>query len=255
MKRSLPVTRRALYTAGGIVALAALWQALAIIVDRPVIVPAPAETLGLLWGYLRSPEVLLAAWQTAWKVLAALAAVIVVGLPLGLALGLSGGAYHAMRPAIMAMQAVPVVSWLTLIVFVWGIGWKGPLFIAVVALLPMAALTTVSGVHALDRDLLEVAHLYHVPRGRVLRDVYLGSLLPFIAAVLDVSVGQAWKVILVAEYLCGGSGLGVRILMARMNVDAAATWALTLLAVLLGLASERMIKRLTARVTRPWTTV
>jgi NitT/TauT family transport system permease protein len=123
----------------------------------------------------------------------------------------------------MAMQAVPVVSWLTLIVFAWGIGWKGPLFIAVVALLPMAALTTVSGVHSLDRDLLDMARLYGVPRGRVLRHVYFGSLLPFVVAVLDVSVGQAWKVILVAEYLCGGSGLGVRILMARMNVDAPAT--------------------------------
>ena len=100
-----------------------------------------------------------------------------------------------------------------------------------------------------------MARLYRVPRGRILRDVYLGSLLPFVTAILDVSVGQAWKVILVAEYLSGGTGLGVRILMARMSVDVPAVWALTLIAVLLGVVTERFIKLAARKATCRWTFV
>ena len=51
-----------------------------------------------------------------------------------------------------------------------------------------------------------------------------------------------WKVILVTEYLCGGSGLGVDIFMARMNIDFASIWGMTLLAVLLGMLMERFTK-------------
>jgi len=193
-----------------------------------------------------------AALQTLWKVLLALGLVLVLGIVLGLLLGLSTAFYQMMRPIIMIIQAVPVVSWLSLVIFAWGIGWKGPIFIAFLSLLPMALLTTVSGVSNLDRKLLEMARVYQVPRGRVIRDIYLGSLIPFIVAIVDVSIGQTWKVILVAEYLCGSSGLGVDILSARYYVNIPRVYALTLLAVILGLITERLIKLWLGRVSQRW---
>ena len=156
------------------------------------------------------------------------------------------------RPVIMVIQAVPVISWLTLVIFAWGIGFRGPIFITFLSLFPIALLTTVSGVRNLDKNLLEMATLYRVPRWQVIRDIYLGSLLPFIVAILDVTLGQAWKVILVSEYLCGNSGLGVLILAARYEVNPAKVWALTFLAVLLGLITERLVKLLFRKVAKRW---
>ncbi len=236
----------------GIVIFLAIWQVLAVIVNKSII-PAPAATLVLLADFLFSSRILLAAWETAWKVFLALALVMLMGMPLGLFLGLSDTFYDMFRPIIMVIQAVPVVSWLSLVIFAWGIGWKGPVFIAFLALLPISILTTVAGVRNLDKNLLEMARLYQVPRSRILKDIYLGSLLPFIAAILDVSIGQTWKVILVAEYLSGGSGLGVEILRMRMNIDFPGVWALTLIAVLLGIATERLIKAGLGRLSHQWT--
>jgi len=183
----------------------------------------------------------------------ALLLAVVVGLLTGLVLGRSETLYGVFRPLIMVIQAVPVVSWLTLVIFVWGLGWKGPVFIAFLSLLPISILTTVSGVHNLDQGLLEMARLYQVPQRKVIKDIYLGSLLPFMIAILDVSIGQAWKVILVAEYLCGGNGLGVKILSARMSIDVPEVWALTLMAVLFGILSEYLIKFGLGKATSKWT--
>jgi len=58
-----------------------------------------------------------------------------------------------------------------------------------------------------------------------------------------VNIGQAWKVMLVTEYLCGGDGLGEKILMARMNIDAPGAWALTFIAVSLGIMTEILLKQ------------
>ncbi|NLO21797.1 MAG: ABC transporter permease subunit [Syntrophomonadaceae bacterium] len=236
----------------GIILLLAVWQLLALILNKSI-VPAPAETLSLLAEMLIFPPILLAAWQTAWKVFLALLLVMLIGLPLGLCLGLSKTVYSMFRPIIMVIQAVPVISWLSLVIFAWGIGWKGPVFIAFLSLLPLSILTTVAGVRNLDNNLLEMARIYRVPGRRVIKDIYLGSLLPFIAAIVDVSIGQAWKVILVAEYLSGGSGLGVEILRMRMNIDFPGVWALTLLAVFLGIITERLIKKLLGRLSHQWT--
>jgi NitT/TauT family transport system permease protein len=239
-------------TLAGIGILVLLWQLAALRLNKSILVPAPSETLSLLFHNFTSPDMLLAAGQTAWKVLLALALAILLGLPLGLLLGLSDGAYNLLRPLIMVVQAVPVISWLSLVIFTWGIGWRGPVFISFLSLFPVAVLTTVAGVHDLDKDLLEMAKLYQVPWKKVVREIHLGSLLPFIAAILDVSIGQAWKVTLVSEYLCGGDGLGEAILTARMNVDIPAVWALTLGAVLLGLLSEALIKFVLRRFRHAW---
>lgn len=94
-----------------------------------------------------------------------------------------------------------------------------------------------------------MAKLYRVPQQRIIRDIYFGSLFPFIAAILDVNIGLVWKVILVTEYLCGGNGLGEKILMARMNIDTTTAWALTLIAVVLGITTEVISKQIFTRVT------
>jgi NitT/TauT family transport system permease protein len=245
--------KKLLLTLSGIVLFIAFWQGLATAFDRNVIVPAPADTLGLFARLILSPDILVAAWQTGWKMLVALLLAILLGMPCGFVLGLSGTLYDLFRPVIMVIQAVPVVSWLSLVIFVWGIGWRGPIFITFVSLLPVTVLTTLSGVRSLDQNLLEMAQVYRVARRKILTEIYLGSLLPFISAILDVGIGQAWKVMLVAEYLCGKNGLGVKMLMARMNIDTPGVWAITLIAVLLGIITEHLIRFGTERITPQWT--
>lgn len=229
-----------------------LWEIWARWVMPGIILPKLGPVGHELINLLGEAAIYQAALQTLWKVLLALGLVLVLGIILGLLLGLSTAFYQMMRPIIMIIQAVPVVSWLSLVIFAWGIGWKGPIFIAFLSLLPMALLTTVSGVGNLDRKLLEMARVYQVPRLRVIKDIYLGSLIPFIVAIVDVSIGQTWKVILVAEYLCGNSGLGVEILSARYYVNIPRVYALTLLAVVLGLITERLIKLWLGRVSQRW---
>lgn len=235
----------------GIIIFLLSWQILSIFISK-VIIPVPSETLALLGQHLTDARMLEAALQTAWKVGLALVLVLLLGIITGLFMGLSEAFYEVFRPLIMFIQAVPVVSWLTLVVFAWGIGWRGPVFITFVSLLPTAILTTVSGMRNLDNQLLEMARVYRVPFKKVFYNIYWGSLLPFIAAIIDVTIGQAWKVVLVSEYLAGGSGLGVEIFNARMVVDSAGAWSVTLMACLLGIATERLVKYFLRRMPNRW---
>lgn len=236
---------------GGLILFLLTWYVLAGNINN-IIIPRPDETLSLLLTQLIEPRIVMAALQTAWKVGVAMILVMVLGIVTGLCLGLSHTLYEMFRPLIMVIQAVPVISWLSIVIFAWGIGWKGPVFIAFLSLLPISILTTVSGVHNLDRALLEMARVYQVPFSRILKHIYLGSLIPFIVAIIDVTIGQAWKVILVAEYLAGGSGLGVEIFYQRMNFNPPGVWSLTLIAVCLGIITERAVKYAVRRLSLKW---
>lgn len=236
----------------GIALFIVLWEVLAQLLNKSLILPKPGVVFRVLGGLLFQVNTYSIALQTAWKVLLALGLVLLLGVFLGLLLGLVKPLNDMSRPIIMVIQAVPVISWLSLVIFTWGISWEGPVFIAFLSLLPTAILTTIAGVQNLDRKLLEMARIYRVPWTRVLKDVYLGSLLPFFIAVVDVSLGQAWKVILVAEFLCGDQGLGVQISWARQLFNIPGVYAYTLLAVILGMLTERFIKYYLGKVKKRW---
>lgn len=226
----------------GLIVFLLVWQVIAVSLDRAYIFPTPADTFRAVAERFTSGEIFTSILETTWKVIAALCLAILVGLPLGYLIGISPQLYDLLRPFMMFLQAVPIISWLTLVIFTWGVGWKGPIFIAFLTLFPNAAFTTARGVRNIDSNYLEMAAIYEVPKRTIFRKIYLRSLVPFIVTILDINIGQAWKVILVTEYLCGGSGLGVDILMARMNIDFASIWGMTLLAVLLGMLMERFTK-------------
>ncbi|NMB54106.1 MAG: ABC transporter permease subunit [Leptolinea sp.] len=245
--------KKSLHSLTGIALLIVIWTIIDFIINKGIIVPDPIETIGVLITNLFSKEILIAILQTTWKVLLALWLSILVGWCFGLIIGQSASLYLVARPFLMTIQAVPVVSWLSFVIFFWGFGWKGPVFIAFLSLLPVSIFTTLSGLRNLDQRLIEMARVYRVPRSRVLKDIYLGSLFPFMISILEVSIGQAWKVILVAEYLCGDSGLGAKILDARMAINTTQVWALSIIAILLGVISEYLIRFELEKVAFKWT--
>lgn len=190
--------------------------------------------------------------STVWKSLIVLLLVMVVGIPIGFLMGISGTVYDLFRPAITVIQAVPVISWLALVIFIWGIGWKGPIFIGFLSLLPISVFTTASGVRSTDGNLIEMAKVYNVPTLKVIKTIYLGSLVPFIFSTMEVLIGDVWKVIVVAEYLCGAGGIGVLISWAREYVNVPQIYALTIIAVALGIASERITKMAFRKILDKW---
>ncbi len=236
----------------GVVIFLIAWQIASFLVSFSLILPSPAVTFEALVKVLEEPATYTALGSTAWKTFFVLALVIAIGVPLGFFMGMSPTIYEALRPAVMVIQAVPVISWLALVIFLWGIGWKGPVLISFLSLLPTAVFTTASGVKSLDKKLLEMAHVYNVPKNRILKDVYLGALAPFIFATVEVSIGNVWKVMVMAEYLCGGNGIGVLIAWARQYVNVPEIYALTFLAVALGLTSERIVRKIVKRFERKW---
>ncbi len=236
----------------GILIFLIAWQIFATILNVPLILPSPYLTFESLYHLALQLETYQAILSTVWKSLLVLLMVVVIGTPVGFLMGINESIYQIFRPAITVVQAVPVISWLALVIFVWGIGWKGPVVISFLSLLPISIFTTAAGVRSTDTNLIEMARVYKVPYVRIIRTIYLGSLIPFIFSTVEVIIGDVWKVIVVSEYLCGSNGIGVLISWARQYVDVPRIYALTIIAVTLGITSERLVKFAFRKALEKW---
>jgi len=236
----------------GLLLLLLVWEISALLLGSSFILPTPIETFKALIHELTKIETFHAFLSTAWKGFFVLGLVVLLGTLIGLVMGINTAIYEILRPVVMIVQAVPVISWLALVIFLWGIGWKGPVLISFLSLLPISIFTTAAGVRSIDKDLLEMVKVYKVSKRKVFKDIYLGSIVPFVVATIDISIGNVWKVILVSEFLCGDEGLGVLISWARQYVDVPRVYALTIIAVTFGIISERLTRRFVRRLTRKW---
>jgi NitT/TauT family transport system permease protein len=96
--------------------------------------------------------------------------------------------------------------------YIW-IGLDETAAITAVALnkIPNVTVTIREGARALDRDLMEMAEVFKVDRRRLLVDVILPQLYPFIAAAARSGLALIWKIVLVVELLGRSSGVGFEI--------------------------------------------
>ncbi len=239
----------------GIFIFLLIWLLGSVLMNKDLILPSPIVVFQVLGKLFLAAATWIAAIHTLWKVALSLLLVLIIGITLGLILGSLRVLHEMTRPIVLVVQAVPVISWLSIVIFTWGISWQGPVFITFFTLLPTAILTTIAGVHSLDRNLLEMARVYRVKPYKTLRYIYLGSLFPFIIAILEICIGQAWKVVLVSEFLVGDNGLGVQIAWARQLFNIPGVYAYTLCGVILGLLTERSLKVLLERFSKRWKVV
>jgi len=236
----------------GVLLIIVIWYILSFAIGSSFVLPYPHLVLKTLIEQLKTPRIYFALWGTVWKTLVVLLFGTLIGIAIGFFMGINDTVYEIVRPLIMVVQSIPVVSWLAFVVFLWEVGFKGPILISTLSILPDIVFTTASGIKSIDGKLLEMVRLYKVPFGRIFRHLYLASIVPFIIAAVEISVGNVWKVVLVTEFLVGGSGLGVELAWARQYVDVPRIYAITLIAVVLGLVTERLFKTISKRMLKRW---
>ncbi len=136
---------------------------------------------------------------------------------------------------------MPIISWLTSILILWGIGWEAPVFIVFVTLLPIIVYNISNGVKTIDKQLLEVVKITRLPFRKAFAGIYLPSIIPFIISSVEISIGTMWKTVVAAEFLAGEKGIGVQIAWNKYYVNTPTVFAYTFFVIGVGIALEILL--------------
>ena len=188
-----------------------------------------ASGSAFLWGYLLS---------------------IAVGVPLGLAIGLSRRAYYAFGPIIDALNAVPRITLLPLIVIWAGIGlWSKIAVVFLGAVVPIAIYTW-SGAKTSEARFLRVARSFSASRTKIFTSLILPGTVPFIFTGLKYGAGRALLGVVVGELYASTAGVGHMIAEAGNAMQTDIVFVGVLLFTFAGLVIVGILDRIERRFER-----
>lgn len=131
-----------------------------------------------------------------------------VGIPLGFVVGRFEFANRMVSPLIALLKPVSPLAWLPIGLLAFKSANPAAIWtIFICSIWPMVVNTAV-GVQRVPTDYLNVARVLRLSEWRVITRILLPAVLPYVLTGVRLSVGTAWLVIVAAEMLTGGVGIG-----------------------------------------------
>jgi nitrate/nitrite transport system permease protein len=151
----------------------------------------------------------------AWKIMGSLSRVgigfgiaALVGIPLGFMIGRFGFLRGMAEPLIGLLRPVSPLAWLPIGLLVFkGANPAAIWTIFISSIWPMIINTAV-GVQRVPSDYLNVARVLNLSEWKIFTKILFPAVLPYMLTGVRLSMGVAWLVIVAAEMLTGGVGLG-----------------------------------------------
>ncbi len=194
-----------------IVLFVAAWQAGSILVNDVDSLPAPLLVLQSLWEHLTEGELVESLLVTLRRVLIAFTLAMAIGTLLGFWMGRSNTVDATLDSILILGLNIPAL--VTIILCYLWIGLNETAAVVAVAInkIPTVMVTVREGAKAIDRELLDVARAYRIPRARTLTKVYLPQLYPYLMAAARSGLSLIWKIVLVVELLGRSNGVGFQL--------------------------------------------
>ena len=227
-----------------------VWQAASMLVAKPFLFASPLGTAKALLALLPTEDY----WASVLGSFGRIALGFFLALGLGLLIGVAAFRFAFLRallsPLLTMVKTVPVASFIILIL-VWFGSAKLAVIVALLIVFPQVYFAALSGFGSAEPELLELARVYRVSKGRQTRQIYLPALMPYLRGTCAAALGMSWKAGVAAEVI--GTPLhsiGEQMYLSKIYMDTAELFAWTVTVILMSTLFERAVLWLLGKVGR-----
>ncbi len=191
-------------------------------------VPPPSDVFIKAWEQLSDPfydagpndkGIGIQLAYSIYRVLSGFGLAVLVALPLGFLIGMSPVAYKALNPFIQVLRPISPLAWMPLALFIIQDANASAVFVIFICSIWPMLLNTAFGVAGVRADWVNVARTHELGSLRTALTVILPAAAPTILTGMRISIGIAWLVIVAAEMLVGGTGIGYYVWNEWNNLD------------------------------------
>ena len=131
-----------------------------------------------------------------------------VGIPLGFIVGRFKFFADMTSPIISLLRPVSPLAWLPIGLLVFKAADPASIWVIFISSIWPMILSTAAGVRQVPQDYLNVARVLALPEIKIVTKILFPAVLPHILTGVRLAIGTAWLVIVAAEMLTGGLGIG-----------------------------------------------
>ena len=208
----------------------ATWEAAKILFADPFYQNGPNDQ-GIGWNILRS----LGRVGTGFGMAA------LIGIPLGFMLGRFRFLNDMASPIISLLRPVSPLAWLPIGLLVFKAAEPASIWVIFISSIWPIIINTAVGVSQVPQDYLNVARVLNLSEWKVFTKILFPSVLPYLLTGIRLSIGVAWLVIVAAEMLTGGVGLGFWVWDEWNNLNVAHIIIAIFVVGVVGLLLEQML--------------
>ena len=170
-------------------------------------------------------------------------------IPMGFVIGMSPLAYRAMDPFIQVLKPISPLAWMPIALYTIKDSTISGIFVIFICSIWPMLTNTAFGVASVRREWLNVARTLELNPMRKAIEVILPAAAPTILTGMRISMGIAWLVIVAAEMLVGGTGIGYFVWNEWNNLSLANVIFAILCIGLVGMALDLMFAKAQKAVT------
>jgi ABC-type nitrate/sulfonate/bicarbonate transport system permease component len=226
--------------AGSTIVLLALWQ-IASHFTPPYLFPPLQDVFGRTLQIFVDLPLLAQVFETAARIFAGLFGAFLLGAVLALLIGRSARFESWSTPVLVFLQGVPALSWVVLAI-IWFRGNEFRIFfIMVITTLPAFTFQILDAYRSMSKDLFEMTMSFRPSNWTLFRVLIVPTIVPGIITAFKVNLGNAARVVVVAELVGATGGVGYQLLLQQQLFDMAGAIAWTLQLVLFVLVMQSVL--------------
>ena len=177
------------------------------------------------------------------RVLVGFGLAALLAIPLGFLIGMSPVVNGALDPIIQVLRPVSPLAWMPLALYTIKDSSTSAIFVIFICAIWPLLLNTAFGVASVRKEWLNVARTLEAGHWRTAFTVILPAAAPTIMTGARISIGIAWLVIVAAEMLVGGTGIGYFVWNQWNNLSIADIIVAILLIGVVGMALDQLLGR------------
>lgn len=221
-----------------------MWTLLALVVDNKILMATPLETLRELLQLLAEGDFYISVGRSLLRIGFGFLAGFCAAVLLAAASRRFPILEELLSPIMKLIMAVPVASFVVLLLIWWGSSFLA-VAICFLVVLPSIYISTLEGLKAVDRKLLEMAKVFRLPLSNRFFYLYRPALKPFLYSGMKVSLGMCWKSGVAAEVIgTPDFSIGEQLYMSKIYLNTAGVFAWTAVIILMSVLFERAVLKL-----------
>ncbi|MEQ1696037.1 MAG: nitrate ABC transporter permease [Hyphomicrobiaceae bacterium] len=222
--------------------------------------PGPLDVGATLWKHIKDPFYVrgtndvglgLQLGHSMLRVAMGYFLAMAVAIPLGFLIGMSPLMSRALDPFIQVLKPISPLAWMPLALYTIKDSGMSAIFVIFICSIWPMLINTAFGVANVRKEWINVARTLEVGTFRKAFTVILPAAAPTIVTGMRISVGIAWLVIVAAEMLVGGTGIGYFVWNEWNNLSITNVIVAIIVIGLVGMLLDQMLARFGRLVTFP----
>jgi NitT/TauT family transport system permease protein len=221
------LTSRLLPPLVAVTSVVAIWWVLFLIYPR--LLPSPLSTVQEAIRLLSDGTFFFHMYQSLRRVFVGAVIAMFFSIGVGIYMGTVVMGERFFQPLVVLGLTIPGLMWALIAVMLFGINEFSPYFAVTVTIFPMLVINIWAGVKSLDKELMDMSHVFHFTKWMKISQVILPQLVPNIFAATRYGLGLAWKVVVVVEMFGTSNGVGYQVMKSYQvfNMEGVIAWTLT----------------------------